>query len=325
MALDGKLREARCLSISHIPDFIVKLDGMWVEFESLGDPRSDYVQKAAILFGIRDALPNLFDQLASRRGIDYNEIKRSLIPSNAYSEAGAGRSEESNILQSRAGESVRRCSKAWADQCVYRLKKNHRWRECRRYSSGKPPVQRGNGMLPARTFPLSQRNNKPSEETTGQSFFAFNITVDKDGNMVSFLLNSRLNVHMTPHLNDLSEGKSISKKCTFGNSSHLQATVSGVIKLLVQEKGKAVEVRIKDVLWVLELPSQLLSTGPIRRHGGEFVDSGIGRSHIVLRKGGPKIHWMKRMGWRRYRGRPNGTMETEWCMRRLLGSGPDYY
>ena len=69
-----------------------------MEFESLGDPRSDYVKRAAILFGIRDALPHLFDQLASRPGIDYDEIKRSLISSNEYAEAGTGRSEETIIL-----------------------------------------------------------------------------------------------------------------------------------------------------------------------------------------------------------------------------------
>ena len=57
LALDGKLREARCSSVSDTPDFIVRLDRMWVEFESLGDPRSDYVKRAAILFVIRDALP----------------------------------------------------------------------------------------------------------------------------------------------------------------------------------------------------------------------------------------------------------------------------
>lgn len=43
LALDGRVGEARCSGASHTPDFIVKLDGMWMEFEALGDPRSDYV------------------------------------------------------------------------------------------------------------------------------------------------------------------------------------------------------------------------------------------------------------------------------------------
>ena len=156
-------------------------------------------------------------------------------------------------------------------------------------------------MLPARNFPPPPKNDRRSEETDGQSSLSFNITADEgdanrtddsrlaEGNTMSFLLDSGSNVHMTPHLGDLTEQKRINKKCTFGNNSHLQATVSGVIKLLVQENGKAMEVTIKDVLWVPELPCRLLSTRSLRRHGGEFVDSGIRKSHITLRKGGPKI------------------------------------
>lgn len=40
---DEKFREARSSGISEIPDFIDRLDGMWEEFDSLGNPRADYV------------------------------------------------------------------------------------------------------------------------------------------------------------------------------------------------------------------------------------------------------------------------------------------
>ena len=110
------------------------------------------------------------------------------------------------------------------------------------------------------------------------------------------------NAHMAPHLDDLSERKSISNKCAFGNNLHLQATANGVIKLRVQEKSKAVEVRMNDVLWVPELACRLLSTGSIRRHGGEFVDSEIRRNHIALGKGGPKIDLDEKNGFVTLRG-----------------------
>lgn len=85
---------------------------------------------------------------------------------------------------------------------------------------------------------------------------------------------------MTPHFDVFLERKSISKKWTFGNKSHLQVFVSGVIKLKVQEKDKAVEVGIKDVLWVSELPCRQLSTGSVRRQGGGSVDSGTRKNQI---------------------------------------------
>lgn len=56
-AFDGKVREARCSGGSDIPDFLVRLDGMWIEFGFLGDPTSDYVKRAALLFGVRNAPP----------------------------------------------------------------------------------------------------------------------------------------------------------------------------------------------------------------------------------------------------------------------------
>lgn len=55
---------------------------------------------------------------------------------------------------------------------------------------------------------------------------------------------------MTPHLDDLPERQSIRKKYTPGNNAHLQAAMSDTVELLVQENGKVVEIRIKEVLWV---------------------------------------------------------------------------
>lgn len=51
------------------------------------------------------------------------------------------------------------------------------------------------------------------------------------------------------------------RRGTFGNKSYLRATVGEVIRLTVKDKGEDVEVRIKNVLWVPEVPYRLLSTG----------------------------------------------------------------
>lgn len=132
-----------------------------------------------------------------------------------------------------------------------------------------------------------------------------------EGSIASLRLDSGSNVHKTSYLYNLSERRSISKKCTLGNDLQLQATGSGVIKLLVQDQRKTVEIRIKDILRVSELPCRLLSTGAIRPHGSEFVDSRFRKSHIVLRKDGPKIELDERNGSIHHEGRSGRTMQTE--------------
>lgn len=96
-------------------------------------------------------------------------------------------------------------------------------------------------------------------------FFTFNVTVGEGdhservessptgGRFVQFLPDSRSNVCMTPHPGDLSERTSISKELTVSKKSQLQATVSDVTKLLAQDSENVVEIKIKGVLWVLEL------------------------------------------------------------------------
>lgn len=74
-----------------------------------------------------------------------------------------------------------------------------------------------------------------------------------EGTTVSSLLDSGSNVHMKSRLDDLSGRKSFSKECSFGNNPQIQPNVSGTTKLLVQEKCKAVEMKIKDLLWVTKL------------------------------------------------------------------------
>lgn len=148
-------------------------------------------------------------------------------------------------------------------------------------------------MPPARNFPPPPTKGKRGEDSDGENYLTFNITVDEsdemgtaesplvDEKIVSSLPDSGSSIDMTPQLDKLSGRKSISKKCTFGNKSKMQAIMNGVIKIIVRKKGKMAEVRIKDVLWVPEFSCCLRSTGSIRRHRGEFVDSELRKSHFI--------------------------------------------
>ena len=57
----------------------------------------------------------------------------------------------------------------------------------------------------------------------------------------------------------------------------------------VQGKEAPIKVTLKGLLWIPVLPCRLLSSGTIRRDGGEIVDSGTKKSCLRFRKYGPKI------------------------------------
>ncbi|CAM9581103.1 unnamed protein product [Sphacelaria rigidula] len=108
---------------------------------------------------------------------------------------------------------------------------------------------------------------------------------------LSILCDSGANVHMTPWKQDPSNTRTIDRSCTFGNKGQLQALTLGEIPLHVNARGKVASAKatLKDVLWVPGLPCRLLSTGTIRRDGGEFMDFGRKEIYLRFRKDGPKI------------------------------------
>lgn len=128
---------------------------------------------------------------------------------------------------------------------------------------------------------------------------------------------------MTSLFDALSERESIRTKRTFGNKSQQHATVIGVIKLILPWKDKEVEVRIKDVLWVPELPCRFISTGSTRQHVDKFVDSSIRENQIILGKSEPEIELDEQNNFRTLRG-SFGTVERKSYTRCLLRNDVDY-
>ena len=107
----------------------------------------------------------------------------------------------------------------------------------------------------------------------------------------SILCDSGANVHMTPWVKDLQNTRTINRSCTFGNKGQLQGSALGEMPLRVKVKGRddLTEVTLKNVLWVPGIPCRILSTGTIRRDGGEFVDSSTKDCYLRFTKDGPKI------------------------------------
>ena len=176
------------------------------------------------MLGIKESLPQVFVQLTTQPGMTYEELKRAIKASSSYLTSELERRQEAMAFQ--ATDSHRSAPKLDSNQCAYCLKRNHRWRQCRRYISGKPPAKRPAGMAPPRNFPPPE--NAHGDTKDGRAFMAFTVSTEEIGGevmlassssteQISFLCDSGANVHMTPWLEDLSNTRTINRSCTFGN------------------------------------------------------------------------------------------------------------
>ena len=84
LALERRLRDLQCNSAEESADFMVKLDTVWGEFGALGNAKTEETKGAALLLGIKEALPQVFIQLTTQPGMTYDELKRAVVASSAY-------------------------------------------------------------------------------------------------------------------------------------------------------------------------------------------------------------------------------------------------
>ena len=61
------------------------------------------------------------------------------------------------------------------------------------------------------------------------------------------------------------------------------------LRVKVKGKDDLTEVTLKNVLWAPEIPCRILSTGTIRRDGGEFIDSSTKDCYLRFKKDEPRI------------------------------------
>lgn len=62
-----------------------------------------------------------------------------------------------------------------------------------------------------------------------------------------------------------------------------------LVRSLVQEKVKTLEIHTNGVLWGGDILRRCLRTGGIRQPRGKVTDSGYRRSHVSLGGDGPRI------------------------------------
>lgn len=155
LAFERRLKDLQCNSAEESRDFIVKLNTIWGECEALGDTKAYETKRAAFLLG---------DQGGATSSVysAYNPA-RYVVMSSTCLTSDFERCDESVAFQSRT-DGTKAGMRLDDNQCAYCLKRNHRWRDCRLYLSGKRLAKRPPGMNPARTFPPPPRNDSRKEK-----------------------------------------------------------------------------------------------------------------------------------------------------------------
>ncbi len=128
-------------------------------------------------------------------------------------------------------------------------------------------------------------NTAPNPPTQSFQSFCFNSEAkpEPDG-AKDWLIDSGCNRYMTPFKEGLDDLKNSEIVCTFGNTSSLKAESSGSTSIVVEDESKSNNVKIilSDILYVPGLPQRMLSTGQLRRAGGEYVESGSRGSVLIM-------------------------------------------
>ena len=75
LVLERTLRDLQRNSAAESSDVMVKLDTVWREFHALGNVKAEEIRKAALLRGIKGALPHVFIQLTTQAGTTHDELK----------------------------------------------------------------------------------------------------------------------------------------------------------------------------------------------------------------------------------------------------------
>ncbi len=175
---------------------------------------------------------------------------------------------------------------AQPEKCFWCQKTGHRIADYQDRKTGKPRARK-TGSTFTGDWLRGGGNRDTTQDSPKRAFqsFCFNAEVgngpEKDQD---WLVDSGCNRHMTPFKEGLAEHKDTDIVCTFGNKGCLRAKSSGSAEIYVQDKrqNSHLNVILCDVLYVPGLPQRMLSTGQLRRAGGEYFESGLKGSVLVM-------------------------------------------
>ncbi len=167
-------------------------------------------------------------------------------------------------------------------QCVWCLEAGHRVSDCPSRKKGIKAKQRPDGNF---FKPKGGHNGGGSSDSSPppQSFQSFCFNIEAKPKVTEWLVDSGCKKHLTPYKDDLAGLKESNIECTFGNNELLKAEGTGDVTVEgYTNKGEKVKIILNNVLYVPGLSQRMLSTGQLRKVDGEYIESDIRGSILIM-------------------------------------------
>ncbi len=302
------LEKTACRSKEDITSMVVELDHIFSEFEELGCPYPSELKKVTLLTKLQPAAGEIYGCIIKDADMTYEKTTASVRRMAAFDgavdrankrtepELGAYHGNairnqnglvtnqvRGNVKKSHQGrpKKGKAWGKAWTpawDQCLWCLKKGHRYAACPGKLCGEPSRVRPDGTH------FEDHTNNSDLKTT--SLLAHCLLSHVQPNKENpnpnpnpkysrkWLVDSGCNRHMTPHKEDFAEFVEDRTVCKFGNNEKSEAKGRGKVTMECRCKnGNHIIVTLSDVLYIPSLPHRMFSSGRLREKKGEFRET----------------------------------------------------
>ncbi len=271
-------------------------DHIFSELDKLDCTLPDTYKRNFIMLRIKNTAPEIYTSVAQDTEMNYHKtvvaVKKLAALNSAIDETVNGAGDPTGAFFTTTKREMEKRQirqslycKRWTpkqNQCFWCLKMGHGVANCLSRKRGQKAKQRPDGTY-FKNVSKADKGDYKSNSPTPQSFQAFSFNVEAKPGGSEWLIDSGCNKHMTPYKEDLRELEDSKIVCTFGNNEVLRAEGIGCVEVDTEtEKQERVKIILTDVLYVPGLPQRMLSTGQLRRSGGEFIESDMRKSVLVM-------------------------------------------
>ncbi len=280
-----KVYEMKCEDRCTLLDNMHVLEHLFVELDKLECELPDSYKRNTLLLQIRTVAPEIYAAVVSNTEMGYIstllEVKKLAALNSVVDQPGGGGTMPTEAFYSKTAKKGKRWA-PWQNQCFWCLEMGHRVADCPSRKKGTKAKQRPDGT----SFkPKGGHNGGGSGDNSppSQSFQSFCFVTEAKGADGGWLVDSGCNRHMTPNREDLTNLQPSNIECTFGNNEKLKAEGTGDVTVEgYTNKGEKVKIILNNVLYVPGLPQRMLSTGQLRKVGGEYIESEIRGSKLIM-------------------------------------------
>ncbi len=276
------LESTECVDREGILDMVYTADPLFRELEKLKCTLPESYKMNFLMLRIRGTAPEIYTSIATKLQLSYEQCAAELKSLSAYNTAvDKAKMESIGCCSTVVSRKTNKREKTWKpekDQCYWCLKRGHNVQYYRRILAGEKSTQRCDGTyyqgkltkgtanrnsVTPKSFMVTsfqmETNSEGASTTNSASSGSYQECVESDK---MWLIDSGVNKHISPHIEDFDYLKVASTTCRYGNKGEITAKGVGDVTIYVREKsGKSCKIRLKNVLYIPGLSSRLISTG----------------------------------------------------------------